>query len=183
MSENNNTTTIGSRKRPAASAAGVDDEHDEQQQESSQKNQSATSAQSKSSCLPPPSPSPSTSTSTSTSLAEGRTRRKGSKVMKCPICLKTFYRAVMSLSDINDHINRCSDAQLNYEKLQHHKDFSQSQIFLKKLKIDSHGNVRKDTGELLIDKTAARRTSMESLKNNGELQSSFEYLLMKHLDP
>jgi len=157
-------------------------------------------------------------TSTAPSLAERRSRRKGAKALKCPICLKTLYRAVMSLSDINDHINRCSDAQINYEKSQHAKEQSQSMHFLKKLKLnlDCHGNVlvkkniitgtfgksyststNKSTGcSTSIDNAGAsasasaadldsisRRKSMESFKAGGELLSSFEYLLLKHLDP
>ena len=146
--------------------------------------------------------STSSSVSTSPSLAEGRSRRKGAKAMKCPICLKTLYRAVMSLSDINDHINRCSDAQINYEKSQHIKEQSQSMHFLKKLKLDCHGNVlvKKNTstsastsicgnsnGNGNIDTAdldiVSRRKSMESIQAGGELFSSFEYLLVKHLDP
>jgi len=116
----------------------------------------------------------------SPSLAESRTRRKSAKAMKCPICLKTFHSAVMSLADINDHINRCSDAQLNYDKSQHMKDYTESENLRKKLKVDSHGNARKDVAD--SDK-ANRRQSMESLKKSGELRPSFEYLLLKHLDP
>jgi hypothetical protein len=60
------------------------------------------------------------------------------------------------------------------------KDYTESENLRKKLKVDSHGNARKDVADL--DK-ANRRQSMQSLKKSGELRPSFEYLLLKHLDP
>ena len=77
----------------------------------------------------------------------------------------------MSIADINDHINRCSDAQF-WPVAQ--KVLSPAS---KKLKIDVKGNVITKVKEL----ETARAESMKVLKE-GPLKQSFESLLLKHLE-
>ena len=105
-------------------------------------------------------------------ISPARRRRRSAQVSKCPVCLKSLYKAVMSIADINDHINRCSDAQFAEAK---------PKVLLekKKLKLDTKGNVRKESR----DAASARAASLQCLRKEGATKQSFELLLMKHLDP
>ena len=80
----------------------------------------------------------------------------------------------MSISDINEHIIRCSDAQYSFEKVP--KEGGNNNR--KKLKLDTKGNVIMKVRELDTD----RAKSLEFLKGS-EMKDTFEYLLLKHLDP
>ena len=80
----------------------------------------------------------------------------------------------MALVDINDHINRCSDAQFQVEK----SAIPKVQRERKKLKLDTKGNVLmkgKESGD------TARAESLKVLKS-GARKEAFEHLLLKHLD-
>ncbi len=80
----------------------------------------------------------------------------------------------MSLADINDHINRCSEAQIQAEKSASPK----LPPHQKKLKLDVKGNVIWKEKEA---KQKARAESMKMLEMDGT-KEAFEYLLLKHLD-
>jgi rRNA-processing protein FCF1 len=77
----------------------------------------------------------------------------------------------MSIVDINNHINRCSDAQFRIK-------MPKVQPELTKLKLDKKGNVitrENASGE------SARAEKLEVLKS-GTMKEAFQDLLMKHLD-